>query len=140
VPHTSLIPMYVSPPASSTLSYLLSGCVSAGKARWPELVVVTDVALDPYSCDGHDGFVNQVWPTPLPAAHMQSSSSFATKEQRLNLSVQAGVILNDETVAALIKQSLCHAAAGADIIAPSDMQVFICFGPPRAGIKCSVQR
>lgn len=62
------------------------------KARWPELMLVTDVALDPYSSDGHDGIV-----------------------------APDGRILNDETVEVLCKQALCQAQAGADIIAPSDM-------------------
>jgi len=57
-----------------------------------DLLVCTDVALDPYNCDGHDGIVSP-----------------------------QGVVLNDETVEILVKQSLCHAAAGADIISPSDM-------------------
>ena len=61
------------------------------KAAYPELLVMTDVALDPYSSDGHDGLV------------------------------EGGEILNDETVAVLCKQALCQAEAGADIIAPSDM-------------------
>jgi porphobilinogen synthase len=61
------------------------------KDRWPELVVVTDVALDPYSSDGHDGIVRD------------------------------GRILNDETVAVLCQQALVQARAGADIVAPSDM-------------------
>lgn len=63
------------------------------KSRWPELVVVTDVALDPYNIDGHDGLVDD-----------------------------NGVIVNDASIAALVKQALSHAEAGADIIAPSDMQ------------------
>lgn len=62
------------------------------KDRWPELVLVTDVALDPYSSDGHDGIV-----------------------------APDGRILNDETVEVLCKQALAQAEAGADIIAPSDM-------------------
>lgn len=62
------------------------------KARWPELVLLTDVALDPYSSDGHDGIV-----------------------------APDGRILNDETVDVLCKQAVCQARAGADIIAPSDM-------------------
>lgn len=62
------------------------------KRRWPELVVVTDVALDPYSADGHDGIV-----------------------------ADDGRVLNDETVSVLCKQALCQAAAGADVVAPSDM-------------------
>jgi porphobilinogen synthase len=60
--------------------------------RWPELVIVTDVALDPYSSDGHDGIV-----------------------------APDGRILNDETVEVLVEQALCHARAGAHVISPSDM-------------------
>jgi porphobilinogen synthase len=62
------------------------------KACRPELTIVTDVALDPYSSDGHDGLV-----------------------------APDGRILNDETVEVLCRQALCQAEAGADIIAPSDM-------------------
>jgi len=61
------------------------------KAAVPGIAVMTDVALDPYNSDGHDGF----W--------------------------RGGVILNDETVDALVKQALSQAEAGADIIGPSDM-------------------
>jgi porphobilinogen synthase len=66
--------------------------IKALKAAHPTLTVITDVALDPYNADGHDGLVSD-----------------------------AGRILNDETVDALRKQALCHAKAGADIVAPSDM-------------------
>lgn len=62
------------------------------KREFPELTVITDVALDPYSSDGHDGVVSA-----------------------------SGEILNDATVEILCRQALCHAAAGADIVAPSDM-------------------
>lgn len=58
----------------------------------PDTCVVTDVALDPYNSDGHDGIVSD-----------------------------EGVILNDETVMALAAQAICQARAGADIVAPSDM-------------------
>lgn len=61
------------------------------KARLPELCVITDVALDPYSSDGHDGIVKD------------------------------GEILNDETLVVLAEQALVHARAGADFVAPSDM-------------------
>lgn len=61
------------------------------KKRFPEACVVTDVAMDPYSSDGHDGIVEH------------------------------GEILNDETLEVLGKMALAHAQAGADIIAPSDM-------------------
>lgn len=71
---------------------LVPRSIRALKARFPELLVVTDVALDPYSSDGHDGIVSD-----------------------------EGMILNDETVEILCRQALCHAEAGADIVAPSDM-------------------
>jgi porphobilinogen synthase len=71
---------------------LVQRTIAALKARFPELVVVTDVALDPYSTWGHDGVVGD-----------------------------DGRILNDVTVAALCRQAVSHAAAGADIVAPSDM-------------------
>ncbi len=66
------------------------------KKELPELVVITDVALDPYNSDGHDGLVE-------------------TNERG------EAVILNDETVEILCKQALSHAEAGADIVSPSDM-------------------
>lgn len=61
------------------------------KKNFPEACVITDVAMDPYSSDGHDGIVEN------------------------------GEILNDETLVVLGKMALAHAHAGADIIAPSDM-------------------
>lgn len=61
------------------------------KSKFPDLVLMTDVALDPYSSDGHDGIVEN------------------------------GKILNDETVEILTKMSVAQAKAGADIIGPSDM-------------------
>lgn len=70
---------------------LIPRAVRAIKAALPNLVVITDIALDPYSSAGHDGIV------------------------------QDGTILNDETVAVLVKQALAHAEAGADMVAPSDM-------------------
>ena len=70
---------------------LVPRAIRALKEAHPELVVMTDVALDPYNIDGHDGLVEE------------------------------GEILNDETVAVLCQQALCHAEAGADIVAPSDM-------------------
>lgn len=66
--------------------------IRALKARFPELGVITDVALDPYTTHGQDGLIDDT-----------------------------GYILNDETTEALVKQSLAHAAAGADVISPSDM-------------------
>lgn len=75
---------------------LVPRAVEALKRAHPGLCVITDVALDPYNSDGHDGLV-------IPAA-------------------DGGMeILNDETVEALCRQALCHAEAGADIVSPSDM-------------------
>ncbi|HEX5539069.1 MAG TPA: porphobilinogen synthase, partial [Methylophilaceae bacterium] len=71
---------------------LVPRTVQALKSRFPELGVITDVALDPYTTHGQDGLIND-----------------------------QGYVLNDETVAVLVKQALCHAAAGADVVAPSDM-------------------
>jgi len=70
---------------------LMQRSIKAIKDAVPGMVVMTDVALDPYSIYGHDGIVKD------------------------------GEIVNDETVEALVKMSLSHAAAGADIVAPSDM-------------------
>ncbi|MBX3101242.1 MAG: porphobilinogen synthase [Bacteroidetes bacterium] len=70
---------------------LLSRAVQAVKAAVPEMCVMTDVALDPYSSYGHDGIV------------------------------QDGQIVNDETCAILAQMSVVHARAGADLVAPSDM-------------------
>ncbi|KAL2657857.1 hypothetical protein AAZV13_04G204000 [Glycine max] len=61
------------------------------KDKYPDLVIYTDVALDPYSSDGHDGIVRE------------------------------DVIMNDETVHQLCKQAVAQAQAGADVVSPSDM-------------------
>jgi porphobilinogen synthase len=66
--------------------------VRALKKAFPELGVITDVALDPFTSHGQDGLINQ-----------------------------DGYVINDETIAVLVKQALSHAEAGADIVAPSDM-------------------
>ena len=71
---------------------LVPRTVAALKKRFPELGVITDAALDPYTTHGHDGVIDK-----------------------------AGYVLNDATVAALQRQSLINAAAGVDIVAPSDM-------------------
>ncbi|MEM7144970.1 MAG: porphobilinogen synthase [Verrucomicrobiota bacterium] len=71
---------------------LVPRAVERIKAGFPDVTVITDVALDPYNSDGHDGVVSP-----------------------------EGEILNDETVGILCRQALCQAEAGADIIAPSDM-------------------
>lgn len=70
---------------------LMQRSIRGIKETVPEMLVMTDVALDPYSSYGHDGIVKN------------------------------GEIVNDETVEALVKMSLSHAAAGADFVAPSDM-------------------
>ncbi|WP_166335571.1 porphobilinogen synthase [Sphingobacterium chungjuense] len=79
----------------ATVSYqkgnLYLRAIEAVKKNFPEACVVTDVAMDPYSSDGHDGIVEN------------------------------GEILNDETLDILGKMALAHAESGADIIAPSDM-------------------
>ena len=71
---------------------LVPTVVRALKARFPELGVMSDQALDPYTTHGQDGLIDDT-----------------------------GYILNDETIEALVKQSLAHAAAGVDILSPSDM-------------------
>lgn len=71
---------------------LVPRVVTALKTAFPELGVITDVALDPYTCHGQDGLLDA-----------------------------NGYVLNDETLAALAKQALTHARAGADVVAPSDM-------------------
>jgi len=71
---------------------LCQRAVRALKQRFPELGVITDVALDPYTTHGQDGLIDD-----------------------------NGYVINDETVEALVKQALSHAVAGADVVAPSDM-------------------
>jgi porphobilinogen synthase len=71
---------------------LVPRAVRALKRRFPELGVLTDVALDPYTSHGQDGLLDD-----------------------------AGYILNDETVSVLVRQALVQAEAGVDIVAPSDM-------------------
>lgn len=71
---------------------LVPTCVRAVKEKFPDVVVMTDVALDPFNIDGHDGIV-----------------------------ADSGEILNDETVEVLCKMAVCHARVGADFVCPSDM-------------------
>ena len=71
---------------------LVPRAVAALKKRFPELGVITDVALDPYTTHGHDGVIDR-----------------------------GGHILNDETIAILEKQAVVCAASGVDVVAPSDM-------------------
>ena len=71
---------------------LIPNALRALKARFPDLGLITDIALDPYTSHGQDGLIDD-----------------------------SGYVLNDETVETLIRQALTHAEAGADIVAPSDM-------------------
>ena len=71
---------------------LIPKAVQMLKQQFPDLLVITDIALDPYTTHGQDGIIDTT-----------------------------GQVLNDATITALCKQALCHAKAGADVIAPSDM-------------------
>ena len=71
---------------------LVPTVVRALRSRFPELGIMTDIALDPYTSHGQDGLIDE-----------------------------HGYVLNDETIEVLIRQALCHADAGAQVIAPSDM-------------------
>lgn len=71
---------------------LVPRAIRAIKEAVPNLGVITDVALDPYTTHGQDGLLDD-----------------------------AGYVTNDDTVDVLVRQALCHAAAGADVVAPSDM-------------------
>lgn len=71
---------------------LAQRAVRALKAEYPQLGVITDVALDPFTTHGQDGLIDD-----------------------------SGYVLNDETVEVLVRQALSHADAGADVVAPSDM-------------------
>ncbi len=71
---------------------LVARVIKTLKREFPDLGVITDVALDPYTSHGQDGLIDE-----------------------------SGYVLNDETLEVLAKQALCHAEAGADVVAPSDM-------------------
>ena len=71
---------------------LIQVAVKTLKSEFPELGLITDVALDPFTTHGQDGLIDET-----------------------------GYVVNDETVEVLVKQSVSHAEAGADIVAPSDM-------------------
>jgi len=98
VPAIALFP--VTPPEAKSLDAaeafnpegLAQRTVRALKKEFPELGIITDVALDPFTTHGQDGLIDE-----------------------------SGYVLNDETVEVLVKQALSHAEAGADIVAPSDM-------------------
>ncbi len=98
VPAVALFPVIDSTGKSETAEEaynsdgLLQRAVRALKSHYPELGVITDVALDPYTSHGQDGLVDK-----------------------------SGYVVNDETVEVLVRQSLSHAEAGADVVAPSDM-------------------
>ena len=98
VPAVALFP--VTPPAAKSDDAaeafnpdgLAQRAVRELKRQLPELGVITDVALDPFTSHGQDGLIDE-----------------------------SGYVLNDETVDVLVKQALSHAEAGADVVAPSDM-------------------
>ncbi len=98
VPAIALFPVIGSEQKSllAEESYSEKGLVQTAvrelKLRFPEMGVITDVALDPYTSHGQDGIIDD-----------------------------SGYVLNDDTVSVLVKQALSHAEAGADIVAPSDM-------------------
>src|SRR5690606_39275511 len=71
---------------------LVQRAVRSLKSAYPQLGIITDVALDPYTTHGQDGIIDE-----------------------------SGYVVNEETVEALVRQALSHAEAGADIVAPSDM-------------------
>jgi len=71
---------------------LVPRCIREVKARFPEIGIITDIALDPYTSHGQDGLIDE-----------------------------SGYVLNDETIAVLERQALVHAESGADVVAPSDM-------------------
>ncbi len=71
---------------------LVPETVAALKSRFPELGVITDIALDPYTSHGQDGLIDD-----------------------------SGYVMNEETIEVLVRQAECHARAGVDIVAPSDM-------------------
>ena len=98
IPAIALFP--VTPPEAKSLDAaeaynpegLAQRAVRAVKERFPALGVITDVALDPFTTHGQDGLIDD-----------------------------AGYVMNDETVAILVRQALSHAEAGANVVAPSDM-------------------
>lgn len=98
IPALALFPVvdqpYKSPDAAEAYNPdgLVPRIIKVLKQHLPELGIITDVALDPYTSHGQDGLIDD-----------------------------AGYVINDETVALLVKQALCHAQAGADVVAPSDM-------------------
>ncbi len=71
---------------------LVPRTIRALKQAFPDLGIITDIALDPYTSHGQDGLIDD-----------------------------SGYVMNDETVSVLVRQALCHAEAGADVVAPSDM-------------------
>jgi porphobilinogen synthase len=94
--------------------------VKALKKEVPELLVITDVALDPYSSDGHDGYVRTHTHAHI---HECTRSAFAHIVCVLlgRQVTDAGIIDNDITVPLLCKMAVAQAEAGADMVAPSDM-------------------
>jgi len=101
IPAMALFPVVAHPGKSDDAAEawradgLVQRTVRALKDRFPDLGIITDLALDPYTSHGQDGLIDAGDPT--------------------------GYVQNDETIEALIKQALSHAAAGVDMVAPSDM-------------------
>ncbi|XP_077237684.1 aldolase superfamily protein isoform X2 [Tasmannia lanceolata] len=85
------------------------------KDKYPDIVIYTDVALDPYSSDGHDGIVreDEIQIKIFLQIVLSCCEGFSTFIIR--------VIMNDETVHQLCKQAVAQARAGADVVSPSDM-------------------
>ena len=98
IPYLALFPVidavYKTPDGREAFnpSGLVPRVVAALKARFPDLGIMTDIALDPYTSHGQDGLLDD-----------------------------SGYVLNDETSAVLVQQAVCHARAGVDAVAPSDM-------------------
>jgi porphobilinogen synthase len=98
IPAIALFPVIPSAQKSDDAAHawdddgLVPRTVRALKSRFPKLGVITDIALDPYTSHGQDGLIDA-----------------------------SGYVVNDATVDALVRQALCHVAAGVDVVAPSDM-------------------
>jgi porphobilinogen synthase len=98
VPAIALFPVipFEEKAPDARLAYVSEGLIPKAvrtlKRNFPNMGVVTDIALDPYTSHGHDGLLDD-----------------------------QGRVLNDETIALLVKQALCYAEAGVDVVAPSDM-------------------
>ncbi len=98
IPALALFPVIESPQKSLLAEEsfnpegLVPRTIAAIKQRFPHLGIITDIALDPYTIHGQDGIIDD-----------------------------KGYVINDQTIEVLCRQALCHAQAGADVVAPSDM-------------------